>query len=670
MVCRFESSQIKAADSTQLREIFLKYASSVDKDERLMTAADFAQKFLGIVPEEGGNVTTTSLITGAADQTKDGKISFAEFQAFETALRLPDALYVLAFQLFDVDCNGAIDLKEFKDVLSKTTMHELVPFDANCPLVKTYFGPDGSRKLDYAAFSQLIQEVKSEYLRQAFLHFDTKKNGTISALDLAEILKAFRKGAMSEFVEEHLVTVGGGHASHTVTYSYYKAFNGMLDKLPLLEHIFSLACRDSSAKEVTKEELLASSRQFSQVTPLEIDILFELCNLNEQTGRVHRDDLRKLMPRLPPSRLSASAGEAQASQDPYEYKEISVGMQVLESVYRFMLGGIAGAMGATAVYPIDLVKTRMQNQRSTGMVGELMYKNSIDCFLKVIRNEGPLGLYRGLLPQLVGVAPEKAIKLTVNDLMRGKMTRKDGSIPFWGEMLSGGCGGGCQVMFTNPLEIVKIRLQVQGEVKDGRRVGAAKIIRELGFRGLYKGASACFMRDIPFSAIYFPTYAHMKSYLGGDEPKKVHFMIAGFIAGVPAAGLLTPADVIKTRLQVKAREGQRTYNGLFDCMRKIYADEGGRAFWKGAGARICRSSPQFAVTLFTYEFLQSVFDVDFGRAKKPSHNKASPLPPLQHSDFVGGLQHANTTFAGVERHFGLVLPRFAPRTEAQQQQAR
>lgn len=71
------------------------------------------------------------------------------------------------------------------------------------------------------------------------------------------------------------------------------------------------------------------------------------------------------------------------------------------------------ATGATAVYPIDLVKTRMQNQRTT-MVGEIMYKNSWDCFKKVLRFEGFGGLYRGLGPQLVGVAPEKAIKLTVS----------------------------------------------------------------------------------------------------------------------------------------------------------------------------------------------------------------------------------------------------------------
>ena len=91
---------------------------------------------------------------------------------------------------------------------------------------------------------------------------------------------------------------------------------------------------------------------------------------------------------------------------------------VLESAYRFGLGSIAGAAGATAVYPIDLVKTRMQNQRTGSYVGELLYRNSFDCFRKVIRHEGPTGLYRGLVPQLMGVAPEKAIKLTVSLQLR------------------------------------------------------------------------------------------------------------------------------------------------------------------------------------------------------------------------------------------------------------
>lgn len=80
----------------------------------------------------------------------------------------------------------------------------------------------------------------------------------------------------------------------------------------------------------------------------------------------------------------------------------------------------------------------MQNQRTGSIVGELMYRNSIDCAKKVIRHEGVFGLYRGLLPQLVGVCPEKAIKLTMNDFVRDKLTSKKGEIPLWSEIVAGG----------------------------------------------------------------------------------------------------------------------------------------------------------------------------------------------------------------------------------------
>ena len=70
------------------------------------------------------------------------------------------------------------------------------------------------------------------------------------------------------------------------------------------------------------------------------------------------------------------------------------------------------AAGAATVYPIDLVKTRLQNQVTT-IADEVLYKNSFDCFKKVLKFEGIRGLYRGLVPQLCGVSPEKAIKMTV-----------------------------------------------------------------------------------------------------------------------------------------------------------------------------------------------------------------------------------------------------------------
>lgn len=165
------------------------------------------------------------------------------------------------------------------------------------------------------------------------------------------------------------------------------------------------------------------------------------------------------------------------------------------------------------------------------------------------------------------------------------------------------------------MEIVKIRLQVQGEVaksvEGAPRRSAMWIIRNLGLVGLYKGASACLLRDVPFSAIYFPTYSHLKKDLFGESQTKklgiLQLLTAGAIAGMPAAYLTTPCDVIKTRLQVEARKGDTQYTGLRHCAKTIWKEEGFRAFFKGGPARIMRSSPQFGFTLAAYELLQTAF---------------------------------------------------------------
>ncbi|KAJ3199717.1 hypothetical protein HK099_003042 [Clydaea vesicula] len=266
---------------------------------------------------------------------------------------------------------------------------------------------------------------------------------------------------------------------------------------------------------------------------------------------------------------------------------------------------------------MDIVKTRLQNQTSN------QYNGIIDCFKKIVKIDGFKGLYRGLAPNLIGIIPEKAIKLAVNDYTReylrhsnnknNNLNLTDSELPLHYGMLAGATAGTCQVIATNPMEIVKIRLQLASLSNKPSSLG--QVLNELGFRGLYKGSAATLMRDVPFSFIFFPMQAILKQkfsnfdkkHFGGKVEEKPRFwtiFCSGIIAGIFGASMVTPMDVVKTRLQVSQKPGAPVYNGIFDCYRQIIKNEGPKALFKGVIPRTMIVAPLFAITVLVYEFQQ------------------------------------------------------------------
>lgn len=73
-----------------------------------MTSNDFIRNYLQLFQSENYNAESMQLLASIVDANKDGLISFAEFQAFEGLLCVPDALYKTAFQLFDTNGNGMV----------------------------------------------------------------------------------------------------------------------------------------------------------------------------------------------------------------------------------------------------------------------------------------------------------------------------------------------------------------------------------------------------------------------------------------------------------------------------------------------------------------------------------------------------------------------------------
>jgi len=313
-----------------------------------------------------------------------------------------------------------------------------------------------------------------------------------------------------------------------------------------------------------------------------------------------------------------------------------VPVQQFSLLPKIINGGIAGIVGVTCVFPLDLVKTRLQNQK-VGPNGEVLYKSMFDCLKQTYRAEGYFGMYKGSAVNLILITPEKAIKLAANDYFRSKLTRKDGTLPVYREMIAGGSAGFCQIIVTTPMELLKLNMQDAGRIKaealaagksvaDIPKVSALSmtldLLRSRGMRGLYKGHAATMLRDVSFSVCYFPLFANINSLGPRKSPDSEEAVfwwsfISGCAAGSMAAFMVNPADVVKTRLQLVQKESSApAYSGIPDAFKTILRTEGVRAFWKGGLCRMIVIAPLFGIAQMVYYF--GIAEALMGRDKKPA----------------------------------------------------
>jgi solute carrier family 25, member 33/36 len=100
-----------------------------------------------------------------------------------------------------------------------------------------------------------------------------------------------------------------------------------------------------------------------------------------------------------------------------------------EAVWVHLLAAIsAGVVVSTATNPIWLVKTRLQLDKSNSESGQSrstrQYKNSLDCAVKVFRNEGLRGLYKGLSASYLGIS-EGALQWILYEQMKIYLAKKE-----------------------------------------------------------------------------------------------------------------------------------------------------------------------------------------------------------------------------------------------------
>lgn len=266
-----------------------------------------------------------------------------------------------------------------------------------------------------------------------------------------------------------------------------------------------------------------------------------------------------------------------------------------EGARHLAVGYVAGGAGAAAVYPADVVKTRLQADKR----GE--FNGPVHCF-KTLMNNG--ALYRGLGAQLLGVAPEKMLKLAAYTsalpfAYAAFSADGSGAVCVPAEALAGACGGFAQVAITCPIEVLKIRQQLASMDEDLQDATHP-----------YRGLLCTWARDVPSGAIFFSAYTPLHLSLcqtladpvDGTLSTSASFlasMLAAVIAGIPAAALPTPADVIKTRMQAAGSPFQNGY----ECLVSVVEEEGVQALAYGAWSRVARLAPQLGITLALYSVL-------------------------------------------------------------------
>lgn len=127
---------------------------------------------------------------------------------------------------------------------------------------------------------------------------------------------------------------------------------------------------------------------------------------------------------------------------------------------RFCAGALAGGISQTAIYPLEVMKTRL----ALGKTGQ--YRGIIDAAFKIYRVEGLTSFYRGYIPNILGIIPYAGIDLTMYETLKKKylMTHSTMEQPsVWLLLACGSASSTLGQVCSYPLALVRTRLQAQGK---------------------------------------------------------------------------------------------------------------------------------------------------------------------------------------------------------------
>ncbi|XP_040892721.1 calcium-binding mitochondrial carrier protein SCaMC-3-like isoform X2 [Toxotes jaculatrix] len=184
---------------------------------------------------------------------------------------------------------------------------------------------------------------------------------------------------------------------------------------------------------------------------------------------------------------------------------------------RFVAGSLAGAMAQTAIYPMEVLKTRL-TLRKTGQ-----YSGISDCAKQILQREGVTAFYKGYIPNLLGIIPYAGIDLAVYETLKFAWLNRNRGLADPGIMVLVGCGAvssTCGQLASYPLALIRTRMQAQalekGAPKPSMLALLHNIVTQEGVAGLYRGISPNLLKVIPAVSLSYVVYEYTRIVLGVD----------------------------------------------------------------------------------------------------------------------------------------------------------
>ncbi|KAB5525241.1 hypothetical protein DKX38_023010 [Salix brachista] len=186
---------------------------------------------------------------------------------------------------------------------------------------------------------------------------------------------------------------------------------------------------------------------------------------------------------------------------------------------RLLAGGMAGAVAQTAIYPMDLVKTRLQ----TGVCQGGKAPNLGGLMKDIWVLEGPRAFYRGLVPSLLGIIPYAGIDLaayeTLKDMSKTYILHESAPGPLV-QLCCGTISGALGATCVYPLQVIRTRMQAQPPNDARPYKGMSDVFwrtfQNEGYRGFYKGIFPNLLKVVPAASITYMIYEAMKKSLELD----------------------------------------------------------------------------------------------------------------------------------------------------------